>query len=116
MDFVEPFAAIDESISNVVENGQIGKQRIGLKYDAVVALHGGKSRNVAPGLDDGSRVLRLQAGDDAQQGRLAAARGPEKGDQLAALDRQPDGFQRRKAAEGLADCLEPQERLAWLLA
>src|SRR5438132_4366429 len=111
MDLGAPFAAVDQSVSDVVENGEIGKQRIGLKYDAIVALHGGKPRNVAPALNDGSGVLRLQTGDDAQQGRLAATRGSQKGDQLTALDRQPDGFQCREAAEGLADAFEPQERL-----
>jgi hypothetical protein len=63
---------------------QVGKQRVALEHDAVVALRRRQPRDVAAGLQDLAGGLHLQAGDDAQQGRLAAARGPEEADELAA--------------------------------
>ncbi len=56
---------------------------------------------------DLAATQRLQAGDDAQQGGLAAARGADEGDELVGLDVQVDRLQRLHltalADEGLAD-------------
>ena len=55
-----------------------------------------------------ARVERLEAGDDAQQGRLAAARGAEEGDELFRLHGQRDAGQHPRLAVGLADVDELQ--------
>ena len=56
---------------------------------------------------DLATTQRFQPGDDAQQGGLAAARGPDEGDELVGLDIQVDRLQRLHLAlladEGLAD-------------
>lgn len=54
----------------------------------------------------GGRVL--QAGDDAQQGRLAAARRADEDDEFAILDVEVDAFQHIDGAEGFLDILDLQ--------
>ncbi len=39
VDFVAALAPVDEAVGDVVENREIGKQRIGLEHDTVIALH-----------------------------------------------------------------------------
>jgi hypothetical protein len=50
-----------------------------------------------------ARARRLEPGDDAQEGGLAAAARPHHRDERAALDRQIDGAQGLKIAEPLAE-------------
>jgi hypothetical protein len=88
---------------------QVGKQRVGLKDDTVVALHGRQARYFPAVLHDSTLVLCLQPSDHAQEGRLAAARRPEEGHQLAALDAQRDGRERGELAEALGDPGERKE-------
>src|SRR5207253_1253770 len=49
---------------------------------------------------------RLEPRGEAQQGRLAAARGAEHGDQLAVLDREREVGERDDVVEALGDPLE----------
>jgi hypothetical protein len=48
----------------------------------------------------------LQPGDDAQRGRLAAARRPEQNEELAVVDLQVQIVKGRELAEALVDALE----------
>jgi hypothetical protein len=96
-------AAIHQPIGHVVGHRQVGEQRVALEHDAVVALGRRQARDVARVLPHLAGALHLEAGDDAQQRRLAAARGAEEADELAAGDAQVDVLQRRESAEGLAD-------------
>ncbi|MCY1374165.1 hypothetical protein D9M69_614890 [compost metagenome] len=57
--------------------------------------------NVAARQHDSAAILALQAGDGAQQGGLAAARGAQQADQLSGADVQRDVRQRGMAAEAL---------------
>ncbi len=101
-------APVHQPVGDVVADGQVGKQRVRLEDDAVVARRRRRAGDVAPVLDHPAARLRLQPGDDPQQGRLAAAGRPDEADQLAALDREIDRLQRDKAAEGLVDAFEPE--------
>ena len=100
--------AVHQAVGDVVGDREVGKERVRLEDDAVVALGRRQDRDVAPGLEDAARGLRLQAGDDAQQGRLAAARRAEEADELALLDRQVDVGERLEGAERLSDALQAQ--------
>ena len=55
--------------------------------------------NVAPADHDAPGALRLQPGNDAQQGGLAAARGADQGDELAGRDLEIHLMQRPRLAE-----------------
>jgi hypothetical protein len=59
-----------------------------------------------PVLHDAAGALRLEAGDDAQQRGLAAARRAEQADELALGNRQADVAQRDEAAEVLRDSFD----------
>ena len=89
-DLARAAAAVDEAVGDVVGHGQVGEQRVGLEDDAEVALGRRQARDVAPGLLDAAGGLRLEAGDDAQQRGLAAARRPEEADELALRDVEVD--------------------------
>ena len=56
-----------------------------------------------------ARALHLEPGDDAQQRRLAAARGPEEADELARAHGEAHVLQGDEAPELLADVLEDEE-------
>src|SRR6185436_6186681 len=71
---------------DVLEDRHVAEEGIVLEHEADPAL-----ANVGVGCvlaveEDGARVGHLEAGDDAQQRRLARARRPEQRDQLAGGD------------------------------
>src|SRR6185312_6375989 len=55
-------------------------------------------------------VRRFEAGDDAQQRGLAAARWAEDGEELAVLDLEGDLVDRGNRAEALGDAVDLQQR------
>jgi hypothetical protein len=57
-------------------------------------------------LHDAAGALRLEAGDDAQQRGLAAARRAQQADELALVDREADVAKRDEAAEVLGNPLD----------
>ena len=59
---------------------------------------------------DAPRVRRLEAGEEAEEGGLAAAGGAEEGQHLAAPDGEGDAVEHRVAAEALAQPVEDEER------
>ena len=64
-------------------DGEPGKQRVGLEHHAAIGagpVTGRPSSRIAPG------GRRVEPGDQAQQGRLAAAGRPEDGDEVVVAD------------------------------
>jgi hypothetical protein len=100
--------AVDQAVGDVVGDREVGKERVRLEDDAVVALCRRQHRDVALALQDAAGGLRLEAGDDAQERRLAAARRAEKADELAPRDRQVDVLERLEGPERLADAFEAE--------
>ena len=95
-----------EAIGDVARHRQVGKQRIRLEDDAVVALARRQARHVAAGHAHGAEVLPLEPGDDAQQRRLAAAARPEETHELAVADLEADAIESDDGAESLRDAVE----------
>src|SRR5690606_154671 len=79
------------------------EQRVMLEHEAHLTLAHVHSGGVLAGKQDAAPVGRLQARDDPQQRRLAAARGPEQGDEFDRVDVQRHIVQRPEVAEFLAD-------------
>ncbi len=88
---------------DVLRDGQVRKQRVGLEHHADIALVRLQPGDVLAADDDGAGGRLLEAGDHAQHGGLAAARRAEEGDELAARDIQVEILHHRRGAEGLAD-------------
>jgi len=83
-------ALVPEPEGDIVEDGQEWEQRIALKdrvHVAAVRWHGGDVGAVEQ-YPPGRRPLK--AGDEPQGGRLAAAGGPEQGEELTTGDLQID--------------------------
>jgi hypothetical protein len=57
-------------------------------------------------------VWRLEAGEDAQQGGLAAARRPQQCEELAGVDVEAEPVHRGDAGKALGDFGETHQRLA----
>ncbi len=72
-----------------------------LKDEADAALLGALEGHVLVGDDDLAGVGALEAGDDAQQGRLARAARPQQGGETALGDLEVDVLERLEVAEAL---------------
>src|SRR6478752_7820776 len=72
---------------DIVERGLPGKQCVGLKQVAGLPVQAGQRRTENP---HHSRCRPEQAGGDIQQRGFSASGGPDNGDELAILDREPD--------------------------
>src|SRR5262249_27549906 len=75
-----PSAADLERQPHVVERGAPGQQRRVLEDEADLAAAARRRRRLAPHPDATARRLD-EIGDDAEQGRLAAPRGPEQAEE-----------------------------------
>jgi hypothetical protein len=106
--------AVFQPVGDVADDGEVGKQRIGLEHDAEIALRRRQVGNVAAPLRDLPVGLQFQPGDGAQQGRLATARRAQEADELALFDLDGDIVQRAEVAEILDYVLDPQIRTAGL--
>src|SRR6185503_10159407 len=73
------------------------QQAVALEHEAAVAA---RSMHRAPVEQNLARARRFEAGDDAQEGGLAAAGGADHRNELAALDVEVDVLQRVQVAEG----------------
>src|SRR3954466_16055564 len=81
-------------------------ERIGLKHHGYVTLAGGKLVDTAPTDPDFAARNRLQPGDHAQEGGLAAAGRTQEDDELATVYPQRDvveHFHRPKPLGNVAD-------------
>ena len=90
---------------DVVAHRHVLEQRVMLKHEADAAIARVDRRHVLAIEQDGAMIGAVEAGDDAQQGRLAAARWAEQCHQLAARDLETDRVQGVKADEMFAHAL-----------
>ncbi|MNI40092.1 hypothetical protein D3C73_942950 [compost metagenome] len=72
-----------QPVGRVVEHASVGKERVVLEHHADVALVRGYARNVVSAEPQAARRNGGEAGDGAQQGGLAAAAGPQQGEEAA---------------------------------
>src|SRR5690606_24405963 len=98
---------------DILEDGQVRKERIGLEDEADLPFVGRQPRDVAIADPDGAAARLHQPGHHAQDRCLAASRGAEERDELAFLYRQryvPDDL---SLAVALLDTLkrEPAHRI-----
>src|ERR1044071_7456560 len=103
-------ALIDQTVADIRRDTQVWKQRVGLEHDAEVARGRRQARDVAPGDLDHALVLRIEAGDRAQQRGLAAARLPKEADEVTLLHVERDVLQCGELAEALRQIADAQER------
>src|SRR4051794_35549016 len=106
-------AALAQAEGDVALDREPGEERVGLEHHAAVrpgAAHLLAVEQHAPG------ARPVKAGDDAEQGRLPAARGAEDGDEVVVPDREPDrlqGARGRPAAHAREGAGDPfQDELA----
>ena len=111
LDLGRALAAVDEAVADVLGDGEVREQGVGLEHDAEIALRRRRARHVAAGDLDPALVLRVEAGDGAQERGLAAAGRPEEAHELAAPDLEIDRLQGREGAEALRQALDAQKRL-----
>ena len=101
--FVLRQAVAAQPEGDVVEHREVRKERVALEHHVHRPLVRRQRRQVAAGELDGSRSRLLEAGEHAQQRRLAAARGAEKGEHLALGDVDRDVVDGALAVEVLDD-------------
>jgi len=106
---VDGGAARAEAERDVLADRHVGKQRVVLEDHSEAAPLGGQAGDVLALDPDAPRVEDLEARDETQDGRLAAARRSEQGDDLAARGGQRHAPRDRGVAEALLETLEPQE-------
>jgi hypothetical protein len=116
-DFGLGHLAQDQRVGDVVEHRLVRPQRVGLEDQAELAFFG-RDVDVGGGIvdrpagdGDAALVRLLQAGDGAQQGRLAGARGAEQGDDLAAAQLHRDALEDGIAAVGQGEVVDGQDGL-----
>jgi len=88
-----------EAEGDVLGDGHMLEQRVVLEHEADPPLLHGKARRVQRVKEHGAAMGRVEAGDDAQQRRLARARRTEQRDELARRNVERDVAQRRIGAE-----------------
>jgi hypothetical protein len=87
-----------QRIGDVLPDAHVRKQRIRLEHDAALArTHGCRGHVLAPEAD-AARLGPEEAGDQLEQGRLAAAAGTNAHDELARLDLKAEVEDPRPAA------------------
>jgi hypothetical protein len=101
--------AVLQAVGDVLLDRQVGEERVGLEHDAEIALRGRQGGDVLAGLLDHAAGLNVQAGDGPQQSGLAAARRPQKTNELALVDLQGNVLERGKGAEQLAQGLDAEK-------
>ena len=99
-------AAHAQGEANILRDGQMRQQSIGLEHHGDVPVLRRQSGHVVAVDVDAAGRRALQAGDDAQQRRFAAARSAEQADEFARLDIERDAVQHGHLAERLSDRVE----------
>ena len=105
-DLLPGLAAHLQREGDVLADGHVGEERVGLEDHADRPLAGGHVGQVAPGDLDDARIGPLEPGDAAEQRRLAAARGAEERDELARRHLERDVVERPDLSEAFADPLQ----------
>jgi hypothetical protein len=96
-------AAVSQPVRDVVEHRQVREQRVRLEDRVDVALVRRQGAHVAAADEDRAVVGLLEAGDQPQRRRLAAARRPEQRQELAVANGEVDAVDGRDRAEALRD-------------
>ena len=93
---------------DVLADIEVREKRRPLEDRVERAKVGGQRRHVPTAQKHASLGRLYEAGHDAKQRGLAAARGPEQAEELAVLDRERDVGQRRSPAVAMADAIEQE--------
>ena len=102
-----------QAVGDVLVDRHVGKQRVGLEHHvdrALVGRHGGHVHAVD---EDAAGRRLLEAGQHAQQRRLAAAGAAENREELAAMDVERHPVDRRDAVEQLRHVADLHQRGAF---
>ena len=112
LDFGPPHAAHLEREGEVLRHAHMGEESVVLEHHAQPALVRRTARNVLALQQDRSGRGRLEPGQHHQRRRLAAARRPQQGQELARRDIEVEVAHGGRDAPviGLADALEAHER------
>ena len=97
---------------DVAAHGEVLERGVVLEDEADAALLRHDVRDVVVADHDPADVGHLEAGDDAQQGRLAAAARPEQRGERAVRDLDVDILECGEVAEALRDVLRPDGHAA----
>src|SRR5439155_22530852 len=100
--------AARKPVGDVLRDGEVREERVGLEDDAEVALRGRERRDVAPSLLDAPLRLQVEAGDGAEEGRLAAPGRSDEADELAVGDLERDAVEGGERPEALRQALDAQ--------
>src|SRR5436309_1752185 len=103
-----------EAVADVVGDAHVREQRVVLEDRVRVPRVRRHVGHVAAGKLDAAAVRPLEAGDEAEQRRLAGAGRPEEGEELALVDDEVHARHREDRAVALADALESQCGMFWL--
>ncbi len=95
---------------DIALDGQVRKQRVALEHHVDRPPIGRHRRDIVPVEQDAARIRRLEAGEQAQQRGLAAARGAEQREEFALENVERHGVDRGRAGEPFAHALEPHQR------
>ncbi len=99
-----------EPVADIGRHAHMRKQRVGLEHHVdrpPMRRQRGQVRPVEP---DRARIRRLEAGDEPQQGALAAARRAEQAENLATREIEGDAVDGRLRAEAFGDPLDTEQR------
>jgi hypothetical protein len=88
---------------HVLEHRHVAEERVVLEHEADAAVARVAHRRVFPFEEDLPPVRALEAGDDAQEARLAGAGRPEQGHELAGGNGDAHVVDGQEGAEGLHD-------------
>ena len=95
-----------EPEGDILEHREVRKERVVLEHERHVARVDGRFCDIDAAQADPSPVRRINPGDHAQDRGLAAAGGPEEGEELAAPDREVDAGHRAHVAKMLLEALD----------
>ena len=116
LDFALRPARDPEAVADILEDGHVREEGVGLEHHGDVAVGGRQVGDVALADVDAAGCRQLQSGDHPERRRLAATGGAEEGDEVALLDGEADLLDRHGLAEGLGDLVEADGDLAHLPA
>ncbi len=99
-----------EAVGDVVGHAHVLEQRVVLEHEAHGPLLHGQARGVVALEQDAAAIGEVETGDDAQERRLARARGAEQAEQLAGPHLEVEVVQHGGRVEGLRQALDPDRR------
>ncbi|MCY1545954.1 hypothetical protein D9M68_819250 [compost metagenome] len=105
-----------EAEGDVLRHAHVREQRVGLEHHVDRPLVRGQVGDVLAVEEDAPLGRPLEAGEHAQQGRLARSRTTEQGEDLALVDGQRHVVDRQGLVELLADPVDFHQHVFRLLA